>query len=276
MRLDQWMVMERSLKRKFDIASKECFSLLPTATPFSRNAIFSGMLPSEMDRIYPGVILDKDKPNRLELEILKKNLMRNGLDPGILMFHYIFSESGCRGIIDRLKDFSGKRFVAIVYSFMDILTHTRSENRVLREMIPDAAAFRNLADTWFEYSQLKLLMEKLGELGYTVVATSDHGSIQCNTPAKVTADRSTTTHLRFKRGTNIRTNKAYAVDIREPLKWGLPSPGIMTNYLVAKEDYFLIYANEFTAHRKIHSGSFLHGGISIEEMIIPCAVMKPR
>jgi len=276
MRLDQWIVLERALRNRFDITRDICFSILPTATPYSRNAIFAGQLPEMIENRFPGLLSDEDNPNRFEKDLLEGHLRSSGFDPDGSFYTTVHSESAGKALADRLPDYSERRLLVFVYSFMDILTHSRSESRVLQDMIPDEKAFRHLAESWFEYSQIRRILENLGRLGYTIVCTSDHGSIQCTRAARVVADRSTTSHLRYKRGTNIKTGDRYAVNLKNPKTWGLPAGGIMTNYLIAKEDYFLIYANDFTAHRRLHSGSFLHGGISLDEMVIPCATLVPR
>lgn len=276
MRIDQWIVLERSLRSTFDIKRETCFSILPTATPYSRNAIFAGRLPAEIEVGYPGLLSDENNPNRFEEKLLEGHLRNNGFDPAESFYATVHSESKGKTLADRLPDYADREFIAVVYSFMDILTHSRSESRILRDMIPDEKAFRRLAESWFEYSQVRRILERLGRLGYTIVCTSDHGSILCRRAARVVADRRTTSHLRYKRGTNIRTGARFAVNVKKPEDWGLPAAGIMTNYLVAKEDFFLIYANDFATHRRMHSGSFLHGGISLDEMIVPCATLTPR
>lgn len=280
MRLDHWIAIEPALKDYFDISTECYYSILPSATPYSRNALFAGKLPRDILEQQPEFWDDdadpKNAPNRFEEELLRANMARHGLETVSTAFFSIHSESAGSSLADKLPDYKSRTFLSIVYSFMDILTHSRSESHVLREIIPDEKAFRSLAESWFAYSQLRRLILALGRLGYSILCASDHGSIFCSRAAKVVADRRTTTHLRYKRGTNIKTGSRFALDIRDSATWGLPSEGIMINYLVAKEDYFLIYANDFSSHRRLHKGSFLHGGISLEELVLPCVLMHPR
>ncbi|MCA9734661.1 MAG: PglZ domain-containing protein [Deferribacteres bacterium] len=280
LRLDQWLVIEPSLYDHFSIQKDYYFSILPTATPYSRNAIFAGLYPAEIEQMYPEYWSDKDDEtslNRFEKELMDEQLKREN----------ITLQDGCRYIkvldvneaknteknIASLADLS---LFSLVVNFVDILAHSRSDSKILREIIPDEAAYRSLTKSWFTHSFLFRILKELAEHGNTVVLTTDHGSLRGMRGTKVVADRHTSTNLRYKFGRNLKTDKKYAIVVKDPSLYKLPSSGINTNFIIAKEDYYFVYPTNYHHYLNYYKDSLQHGGISIEEMILPVVILEPK
>ncbi len=279
MRYDQWMEFEQLLYPLFDIQKSYHFSLIPTATPYARNAIFSGFLPRDLARRYPEIWAqaehDEHSRNRNEEQLLADFLKRRNLT---LPMHYekVLNADEGHELITRIQSFNHRSLVAVVVNFVDILAHSRTDSAVLKELAPDERAYRALTRTWFEHSWLYETFERLAEREATVVVTSDHGAIRCLRPSKVVGDRETSTGLRYKVGRNVRVDERQALNIRRPLEYGLPQESGSTNYVIAREDYYFVYPTNY--HRYVHRyrDTFQHGGISMEEMILPVAVMHSK
>ena len=277
-RADQWMTLERALRSDFAIETRYGLSIVPSATPYSRNALFAGMLPAQIRETYPDWWEDdhgsESSMNRFEGEMLREAIRRRRLDCPV-RYERVDGKRG-RDLADRLASFADVPLIGAVFGFIDVLAHERGDSRVLREMIPTEGAYRDLTGAWFGHSPLAYLLRAAGRAGRTVVITSDHGARAVNRSAVVIGDRTTTTSIRYKVGRNIRCDRRQAVDVREPKTWGLPAPGINTNYLISGEDYFFVYPNEQRRYERRLSGSYQHGGISLEEMVVPVAVLVPR
>jgi CheY-like chemotaxis protein len=281
MRLDQWMSLEPVLQPYFDIEEHTYYSILPTATPYSRNAIFSGLFPSELARKFP----DKWEPgdsenrgrNRYERDLLELQTARLGLkvSPGLKYFKVYNTEEGY-SIRKQVSSLSSLPLVAMVFNFVDILAHGRSESEILQELAPDESGFRSLMRSWFTHSSLFEILKSIAGEDAVVVVTTDHGSVLGRRAALVKGDRGTSTNLRYKFGNNIGCDEKQAVNVKDPESFKLPSEGLNKNYLMAKEDYYFVYPTRFHEFEKHYRGSFQHGGISMEEMIVPCAVLRPK
>jgi len=281
LRLDQWLTIEQELKEYFFIEKDYYYSILPSATLYARNALFSGMFPIEIYESYPKywqeTSEDGTSTNRYEKHMMYDKLKKYGLklDPYPRYFK-IFDAKGGKEYIRQASSFDNISLAALVIDFIDILVHKRSESDLLQEIAPDEAAFRSLTKSWFSHSSffeiLKIIANKKD---ITVVLTTDHGSILGNRASKVFGTKETTTGLRFKMGTNLGCNPDEAVYITNPPKYKLPAETINKNYIIAKEDYYLVYPNQFHEYKRQFRGGFQHGGISMEEMIIPLITMKP-
>lgn len=281
MRLDQWLAMEKFFYPYFNIQKDYHFSILPTATPFSRNAIFSGLFPSELERRYPEMWAagedDDHSRNRNEKELLYDQLRLLGLklnsEP---RYSKIINVNEGRNLEKNLDSFLDTPLLSIVVNFVDILAHSRSDLPILKQIAPDESSYRSLTCSWFEHSPVYRIFQKLAERNVTVILTSDHGSIRCMRGTKVLGDRETSTNLRYKYGRNLKADGKHAFFIREPHDSKLPRRNININYIIAKEDYYFVYPTNYHKYLSYYRDSFQHGGISLEEMVLPVIKLKPK
>jgi CheY-like chemotaxis protein len=280
-RLDQWLTVEPMLYDFFTVDRQYYFSILPTATPFSRNSIFSGLLPSEIESRFPDLWKwgddDESSQNRYEDQLLSDQLKRLKieLDEG-LRYIKISDLDESKLAVKNAASFWSHPLTVIVINFVDILAHRRSDSQILREMIPHESAYRSLTRTWFEHSAVLQLLKSAAESGVRVVLTTDHGSIRAMRGSTVHADRETSTNLRYKYGRAIRGESKHVLEIKQPKRFGLPQRGLGTNYLIAKEDYYFVYPTNFHKYLALYRDSFQHGGISLEEMILPVVSLEPK
>lgn len=281
MRLDHWLKIEPMLHPMFDITTHYYYSILPTATRYARNAIFSGLFPLELAERHPHLYAEPDKVhtsiNRHEKELMRLQLERYGitLKPPLHYFK-IFDTQGETQYLQWISTADRISLEAIVVDFLDMLTHTRHESDLLQQLIPDEAAFRTLVQVWFQHSWLYKIFRMAADRGITVILTSDHGSLLCQNAAKISSQTTLTTGLRFKEGKNITCNPDAGYLITDPETYRLPGSAEGKSYILAKEDYYLIYDRQFNVYKELFHGSFQHGGISLEEMILPCIVLEPR
>lgn len=282
LRLDQWLTIEPLLRDYFRITRDYYFSILPTATPYSRNAIFSGLYPLEIEERLPdlwrdGSEDDDQSRNRKERQLLDQQLLRLELEikpePKYIK---IIDISEARNVEKRIKEYAGLPLVSIVLNFVDILAHSRSNSAVIKEMIPNEAAFRSMTRSWFEHSHIYGALKEIANFGSKVIITSDHGSIRGLRVAKVIGDRETSTSLRYKYGRNLKVDPKHAFIIRDPRRYKLPARGVNTDYLIAKEDYYFVYPTNYNYYRNFYHDSFQHGGISMEEVILPVMSLEPK
>jgi hypothetical protein len=185
------------------------------------------------------------------------------------------SEEG-KNVVKNIETYFSSRMAAMVFNFVDILAHRRSDSQVLREIVPDESAYRSLTQTWFEYSSLFQILKLASQAGIKVVLTSDHGSIRAMRGSTVYADKQTSTNLRYKYGRGIRGTKKQVIEIKDPKRFGLPTFGINTNYLIAKEDYYFVYPTNYHKYLALFRDSLQHGGISLEEMVLPVVILEKR
>ncbi len=281
MRLDHWMSLVPSLEPLFEITNHYYYSILPTATPYSRNALFSGLWPVELSNHFPDLWRDRThdeySKNRYERQLMDMQLRRAGirLTPEH-KYVKIYEKSEADHVRRQMSSLHDVPFVSIVYNFVDILSHSRSESEILQEIAPDEPAFRSLVRSWFEHSALYYIIAEMARQKATVVLTTDHGATLGRRAALVRGNRETSTNLRYKFGSNLGCDEKETFLIKEPARFKLPADGASKQYAIAKEDYYFVYPTEFHRYERQYKGSFQHGGISLEEMILPCAVMVPR
>ena len=278
MRYDQWLLFQRKLNDYFKIETDFYYSILPTATPFSRNSIFSGLFPLEIQRRYPQLWelgQDERSLNRHEEELLKKFLKRNQLSDQVKYEKVIQPEEGNR-IVNKISNYTQTPFTTIIYNFVDTLVHSRSDSEVLKQLAPDVRAFRSLTDTWFQHSSLFRMFKELAKEDVTVVVSTDHGSVRSMRDTKVFGDRDAATNLRYKYGRNLKAQESAAIFIDKPEAYQLPVDPPANSYIIAKEDYFFVYPNNYNKFQNRYRDTFQHGGASMEEMILPVATLKPR
>jgi CheY-like chemotaxis protein len=282
MRLDQWLVLEEYLRDLYSIEKQYYFSILPTATPYSRNAIFSGLFPLELEQRYPDLWQNEDDDesshNKYEKELLMKLFERKKivLKPEPKYIKILDTEFG-RQIQSNIISYTQNKLTAIVVNFVDMLAHGRSDDPILKEIAPDESAYRSLTNSWFKHSSLYGMFQALAQRkDIKIIVTTDHGSIRCMRGSKVIGDREASTNLRYKFGRNLKSEEKNSVFLKNPNEYKLPQRGVTTNYIVAKEDYYFVYPTDFHKYLNQYRDSFQHGGISMEEMILPVAIMEPK
>jgi CheY-like chemotaxis protein len=282
LRLDQWMMMEKVLREYFDITRDYHYSILPTATPYSRNAIFSGTWPDDLEVRFPEIWEqwedDDNSRNRYEHQFLDNLLERRKvqLKPESKYVKILDAEFG-RNIEQNILSYTKNRLTSIVVNFVDMLAHGRSDSQLLKEIAPDESAYRSLTSSWLMHSTLLSMLKTLStQKNVTVVLTTDHGSIRSMRGVKVIGDREASTNLRYKFGRNLKVDERHAIFVKNPADYRLPRRSVTINYIVAKEDYFFVYPTDYHQYLNKYKDSFQHGGISMEEMILPVATMRPK
>jgi hypothetical protein len=278
MRYDQWLFFEDMLSDFYTIDTDFYYSILPTATPYSRNAIFSGLFPLEIANIYPRLWNqgeDESSLNEHEERLLGRLLKREHTD---VSFNYekILNTGQGSQIASQIANYLQSPLSAFVFNFVDTLVHSRSDSKILKEIAPDVPAFRSLTQTWFQHSPLFEILKKLAEEEVVIVLTTDHGAVRALTDTKVFGDRNTSTSLRYKHGRNLEADQDAAIIIDDPAAYNLPSPALTNHYLIAKEDYYFVYPTNYHRFKNRYRDTFLHGGASMEEMILPIATLRPR
>ncbi len=281
MRMDQWFTLEPLLEEVFDVRREYYCSILPTATPYSRNAIFSGLLPAQLKQRHPDMwqesTQDERTRNRFERQLLEAQLSR--LMPGAekpVKYIKIYDQEEGLATRRQINSLSGLALVSLVFNFLDILAHGRSESEILQELAPDEAAFRSVMKAWFVHSPLYDIFRALASQDVTVVLTTDHGAVLSRRSALVYGNRDTSTNLRYKFGVNLNCDPKQAVIVRHPMEYMLPDDGVNKNYVLAREDYYFVYPTRFHEFERQYRGSLQHGGISIEEMVLPLVTLTPR
>jgi hypothetical protein len=280
MRYDQWLKIEDLLAPYYSI-EKECYySILPTATPYSRNAIFAGAFPSEIQKRHPAFWLERSKDefskNRFEQQLLQDQLGRAGLGNVGSKYVKIYEIEEANEIRKQADSYRSIDFTVMIFNFLDILAHGRSQSDILQEIAPDESAFRSLMRSWFVHSALFEILQKISRHGAVVVITTDHGSILGARASLVHGNRDTSTNLRYKFGDNINGDPRQTLLVRKPLDFKLPAESPSKNYILAKENYYFVYPTKFHEYERQYLGTFQHGGISLEEMIIPCVTLTAR
>jgi len=281
MRLDQWRMIEPLLESVFHLERRYYWSILPSATPYSRNALFSGLYPLEISRRYPdywqGKVAHEGSRNAHEGELLGELLER--IDSPAAGNYKYFKVSDARETDLLSKQYGSLgdiRLVATVFNFLDIMAHGRSQSQILKELAPDEAAFRTLMRSWFEHSDLYEMLKEIARRGATVIITTDHGSMLCKRATKIRGNRDTSTNVRYKYGDNLSVDDRRVFAMRNPEDYGLPTKSSIENYALTTENYYLVYPTNYHEYERLYRDSFQHGGISLEELICPFAVLRPR
>lgn len=279
MRYDQWLVFEKMLRPYFQITTDFYYSILPTATPYSRNAIFAGLYPSQIEKHYPKLWTHGDENekslNQHEEELLAAQFERKktGIRP---KYEKILQTAEGKKISDKILNYTQSQFSAFVINFVDTLVHSRSDSQVLKEIAPDVTAFRELTQTWFAHSSLFQMLKKLSEQDVNIIITTDHGSIRAMRDTKVLGDRDTSTSLRYKFGRHLKCDDDAAIHITRPGDYFLPRANMNTNYIIAREDYYFVYPTNYNKFQNKYRDTFQHGGASMEEMILPLVHLTPK
>lgn len=279
LRLDQWEEIEPLLTPYFQIKEKSSYySILPTTTSYARNALFSGMMPLEMSKRYPRLWEDEDSEegkNKNEEDWIKINLDRNLLRLKF-SYHKILQMQEGKAILDQFHTLLQQEFNVLVYNFVDMVSHARTDMKMIRELAPDESAYRSLTKSWFEHSSLFELMKKIQQVGGEVILTTDHGTKRVNRPYKILGDKQVTTNLRYKQGKNLNFESGKVFELKRPEDALLPKLNVSSSFVFAVEDYFFAYPNNYNYYVSHYKDTFQHGGISLEEMIIPIVHLRSK
>ncbi|PCJ88724.1 MAG: two-component system response regulator [Flavobacteriales bacterium] len=272
LRYDQWMMLRPIFREFFRIEKEELYySILPTATQYSRNAIFAGLLPSEIEKMFPNLWLndeDEGGKNLHEDKFLENQLKRLGKNIKH-SYHKITNLNNGKKLADNIPNLMSNQLNVIVYNFVDMLSHARTDMEVIRELADDEAAYRSLTISWFEHSPLFDIFRQIAEKKCRVIVTTDHGTIRVTAPSKVIGDRNTNTNLRYKQGKNLSYVKKEVFEVRNPTDAFLPKQHVSSAFIFAKEDMFFAYPNNYNYYVNYYRNTFQHGGVSLEEMLIP-------
>ncbi len=278
-RYDQWKVVQSQLNEHFRLTKEENYlTILPTTTHYARNAFFSGMLPSEIAKLYPNLWVDEEEnegKNLHEQELLGTQLNRLGYKEKFSYTKITNLDNGKR-LVDDIPNMFNNKFNVIVYNFVDMLSHARTEMNVMKELAEDEAAYRSITASWFEHSPLFEALKRIAGKKAKIIITTDHGSIRVKNAVKIIGDRSTSTNLRYKQGKNLNYNENDLFTIKDPAEAFLPKQNVSSRYVFATDSDFMAYPNNYNYHVNMYTNSFQHGGISLEEMIVPFVVLETK
>ena len=277
-RYDQWREISKELADDFVFDEQLCLSILPTATQYARNAIFSGLMPSQIAQMYPNLWVDEDEEEGKNMN--EEPLIRTQLDryrrKNTFSYFKLNNSSESERLVDRFKNLMGNDLNVLVINFIDMLSHARTESRMVRELASDEKAYRSITASWFHNSPVRDLFKELAKTDAKIIITTDHGSIRVNNPIKVIGDKNTNTNLRYKLGKNLSYNPKQVFELKSPKVAFLPSPNISTTYIFAQNDDFFAYPNNYNYYVSYYKNTFQHGGISMEEMLVPLVTMQRK
>lgn len=279
LRYDQWKTIHPILNDYFIIEADEMFcSILPTATQYARNAMFAGLMPKEIQELNPSLWINDDEEgakNMNEEELLVKQMARLGKN---YRFHYekVLNSRAGKKLVENFSDLMQYDLVVIVYNFIDMLSHANTEMEMIRELAGSDSAYRSLTNSWFQHSHLHDLIKLLSEKDIKIILTTDHGSLRVNVPVKVVGDRKTSANLRYKMGKNLNYNPKDVFEIKDPYDVHLPKSNVTSRFIFALQNDFLVYPNNFNYYVHYYKNTFQHGGISLEEMLVPLITMHRK
>jgi len=277
-RYDQWRMLAHELGDQYEIEEELYCSILPTATQYARNAIFSGLMPDQIARMFPDLWVDEDEEEGKNLN--EEPLIQTQLDRyrrhESFSYHKVNNSTDAEKLMQQLSSLKRNDLNVVVFNFIDMLSHARTESRMVRELANNESAYRSITLSWFRYSVIADFFRQLAQTDYKVIVTTDHGSIRCTKPVKIVGDRNTNTNLRYKLGKNLGYDSKDLFVIKDPRQAQLPSPNLTTSYVFATGDSFFAYPNNYNYYVSYYKDTFQHGGISLEEMVIPLITMTGK
>jgi len=280
LRYDQWKIIEPIILQNFKLVNEDLYtSILPTATQYSRNSLFAGLLPLEIQRRFPDLWRndeDDGGKNMYEEDFLLDNLKRHGRVDCKCTYTKITNIDSGRKVASTIPNMRNNHLNVIVYNFVDMLSHARTDMKVIKELADDDSAYRSLTASWFSHSPLQDIMKQISRQSANLIITTDHGTINVNKPSRIIGDRNVNSNLRYKQGKNLNYQSNDVLEIIDPLNWHLPIQNVSSRYIFAKEDMYFVYQNNYNKFVKFYKNTYQHGGISMEEMLIPIVTLETK
>lgn len=277
-RYDQWRMLSRELADDFDMDEDLYYAILPTATQYARNAIFAGLMPLQIKQMYSELWVeeDEDEGKNLNEEALIRHQLERFRRREAFSYHKINDSQAADRLLSQFSKITATPLNVLVINFIDILSHARTESKMVRELAGNESAYRSITLSWFRHSPVSELFHRLAELDYDIIITTDHGSIRVDQPSKVVGDRNVNTNLRYKLGRNLSYNAKEVLELKDPRRFMLPQPNLSTSYIFATGSRFFAYPNNYNYYVQYYKDTFQHGGISMEEMLVPLVTLRSK